>query len=133
MEKSKKYIYAVGRRKSAVSRIRLHKGKGESLVNNQPINKYFPGKILQKLYSEPLIICGVLDKYYATIKVAGSGKISQLLAVIHGLARALVKADAKFKIALRQKGLITRDPRERQRRMVGMGGKSRRKKQSPKR
>lgn len=128
-----KYIYAIGRRKSAISRIRLHKGKGEITVNDQPISKYFPGKVLQKLYSGPLEACGVLDKYYATIKVSGSGKISQLLAVIHSLARALVKVNEDFKTTLKQRGFLTRDPRERQRRMIGTGGKARRKKQSPKR
>ncbi|MCX6816904.1 MAG: 30S ribosomal protein S9 [Candidatus Beckwithbacteria bacterium] len=131
--KSPKYIFAIGRRKSAVSRIRLFKGKGETLVNNLPIDKYFPGAVLKKLYQEPLVTCDVLDKYYVTVKVLGSGKMSQLTAVIHGLARALVKANPDFRPPLRQKGFITRDPRERQRRMIGMGGKSRRKKQSPKR
>jgi len=127
------YIFAIGRRKSAVSRVRLYKGKGETLVNSLAIDKYFPGEVAKRLYLEPLSSCGVLHKYYATIKVEGSGKMSQLLAVVHGLSRALVKARAEFKKALRQKGLLTRDPRERQRRMVGMGGKSRRRKQSPKR
>jgi small subunit ribosomal protein S9 len=65
--------------------------------------------------------------------VVGSGKLSQLLAVIHGLSRAIAKVDAKHKTILRVSGLLTRDPRKRQRRNIGTGGKARRKKQSPKR
>ena len=133
MEKSKNYIFAIGRRKSAVSRIRLIKGKGDSLVNSLPIDKYFPGAVMQKIYQEPLVVCDVVNKYYATIKVLGSGKMGQLTAVVHGLSRALVKIKPEFKSLLKKKGFLTRDPRERQRRMIGMGGKSRRRKQSPKR
>lgn len=131
--KAPQYIFAIGRRRTAVSRIRLFKGKGESTVNGLAIDKYFPGLVSKKLYGEPMLICSVVDKYYFTAKVFGSGKTSQLTAVIHGLSRALVKVNPEFKPLLRQKDFMTRDPRERQRRMIGTGGKARRKKQSPKR
>lgn len=127
------YIYAIGRRREAVCRIRLFKGKAETQVNGLAVDKYFPGLVLKKLYQEPLTLCGLLDKYYWTAKVNGSGKLSQLTAIVNALARALVKLKPEYKALLRPKGFLTRDPRTRQRRMIGTGGKARRKKQSPKR
>jgi small subunit ribosomal protein S9 len=128
------YLPAVGRRKRAIARVRLVRKAGDTLVNDQPIAQYFPGEIFKTLYQEPFRACNVLEKYHATIKVKGSGKSAQLGAVIHGLARALVKANPdKFRPILKKKGFLTRDPRKRQRRQVGTGGKARRQKQSPKR
>ena len=131
---SKKYVYATGRRKRAIARIRLFRGKGDHQINGLSINQYFPTKVNQELFLEPFKICNVLEKYYVTIKVLGSGKSSQLGAAIHGIARALIKVNPeKFKTLLRKKGLVTRDPRKRERRKAGMGGKARRQRQSPKR
>jgi small subunit ribosomal protein S9 len=127
------YIPAVGRRKQAVARIRLIKNKAPLVINGWPAGQYFPGVISQKLLLEPLVLTGLTDKYTATVKVVGSGRSSQLKAVIHGLARAIVKLDARFKPTLKAAGLLTRDSRKKQRRMVGTGGKARRRKQSPKR
>lgn len=128
------YIHAVGRRKRAIARIRLFKKTGDTLVNDQPVSKYFPGPVNKILLEAPLKVCDVLKKYHFTVKVVGSGKQSQLEAVIHGLARALVKINKdKFKPVLKKQGLLTRDPRKRQRRQAGKGGKARRQKQSPKR
>lgn len=130
----KNYFYAVGRRKTASARIRLYSGKGEIVVNGQPIEKYFPGKVTEALYTRPFRVTDSLGKYYATIKVVGSGKISQLKAVIHGLSRALDKVDREsFHSLLKKHGLLTRDPRMRERRKPGTGGRARRQKQSPKR
>jgi small subunit ribosomal protein S9 len=134
MTSSKKTIATVGRRKSAIARVRLVRGHEEIVVNGKPASVYFPGDVWQKLLKNPLKLTDLIDKYTATVKVVGSGKYSQLLAVIHGLARALVELDAvKYKPLMRSAGLLTRDSRTRQRRNVGTGGKARRKKQSPKR
>ncbi len=128
------YIPAVGRRKKAIARVRLFRKKGDTLINDQPINQYFPGSVKQLLINAPLKACNVLDKYHITVKVVGSGKRSQLDAVVHGVARCLVKADEeKFKPILKKKGYLTRDPRKKERRKAGTGGKARRQKQSPKR
>ena len=128
------YVFSVGRRKRAVARIRLYQKPGETLVNDRPIAKYFPGLVNQKLYQTPWQLVNVLEKYHATVKVAGSGPSGQLQAVIHGLSRALVKLNPEgFKPILKKHGLLTRDPRKRQRRQAGTGGKARRQKQSPKR
>lgn len=130
----KKYIYAVGRRKSAVARIRLFRGKGEILVNDRPIGEYFPGEPAKVFYLKPFQVTSTLGKYYATVKVEGSGKNGQLGAVVHGLARALDKANHKiYHPFLKKHKLLTRDARVKERRKIGTGGKARRKKQSPKR
>jgi small subunit ribosomal protein S9 len=129
-----KYTYAVGRRKSASARVRLFKGKGENIVNDVPIDKYFPGAINKVSWIKPFKLTDTKEKYYVTVKVVGGGRNGQLDAVVHGIARVLDKENREdFRIPLKKAGLLTRDARVRQRRMVGTGGKARRKKQSPKR
>lgn len=136
MTKVKKidYTYGVGRRKESSCRVRLFRGKGESTVNGMPANTYFPGAVAKSAMAKPFGATETSDKYYFTGKVSGGGKNGQLSALVLGIARALVKVSAdKNRTPLKKLGLLTRDSRIRQRRMVGMGGKSRRKKQSPKR
>ncbi len=128
------YTPAIGRRKRAVARIRLLRGREPMTVNGIAASVYFPGLVNQKLLQEPLRLSELLEKYTATVRVVGSGITSQLLAVIHGLARAIVKLNSeKYKPRLKAAGFLRRDPRKRQRRQAGTGGKSRRQKQSPKR
>ncbi len=133
-KQNKGYTFAVGRRKSAVARVRLYPKKGQTIVNDKPIEEYFPGEVARRLWPRPLQLTQTEGKYFATVKVAGGGKEAQLDAVVHGLARALNALDRnKFRPVLKKHGLLTRDPRTRERRKVGTGGKARRKKQSPKR
>jgi small subunit ribosomal protein S9 len=128
------FVFAVGRRKTAVARVRLFKGKGEILVNDQPINKYFSNQQAELFYLKPFQVTDTLGKFHATIKVEGSGLSGQLGAVVHGLARALDKLDKEaYHTALKKNKLLTRDPRAKERRKVGQMGKARKKKQSPKR
>lgn len=129
----KDYIFAVGRRKEATARIRLFNGKGEHTVNQMPIDKYFAGAVNAYFYNQPLRVADVADKYYFTAKVVGGGPKGQLEAVTLGIARALIKSNKDLRPTLKAAGLLTRDPRVRERRKVGTGGKARRKKQSPKR
>ena len=135
MAKTKKqdYTYAKGRRRTASVRVRLFKGKGESLVNNMPLEKYFPGSINKAHWKKPFELTDTWEKYYFSAKAVGSGAKGQLDALVQGLSRALAEADPDKRTILKKAGLLTRDSRIRQRRMIGMGGKSRRKKQSPKR
>ncbi len=136
MAKTKKvdYTYAIGRRKESSARVRIYRGKGESTVNGMPAGKYFPGAVAEKAMLKPFGATETSDKYYFSAKTSGGGKNGQIAAVVLGIARALVKASTdKYRTPLKKLGLLTRDSRIRQRRMVGMGGKSRRKKQSPKR
>jgi small subunit ribosomal protein S9 len=129
-----KFTYAVGRRKTASARIRLFKGRGEIIVNDKPIGQYFSGKVAHRLFNLPFEVTETAGKFDATVKVVGSGLSAQLGAVVHGLARALDKEYAElYHTPLKKAGLLTRDPRERERRKVGLGGKARRHKQSPKR
>ena len=128
------YTYAVGRRRSASARVRLFKGRSQSLVNDAPIEEYFPGEIFKDYFTKPFKLTETLGKYYVTVKVVGGGKKGQLGATVHGIARALAKLDAEnLRSPLKKAGLLTRDSRVRERRKVGTGGKARRKKQSPKR
>lgn len=134
INKKSDYIFAVGRRKTAVARVRLFRGKGETLVNNMEIEQYFPGSVAKVLWQKPFIVTNTVGKYYATVKVEGGGKNAQLEAMIHGLARALNKENYElYHSALKNAGLLTRDSRAKERRKPGQMGKARKKKQSPKR
>jgi len=126
------YISAHGSRKQAVARVRLYKGKGEFTVNDLPIEKYFPSSAENLQWQKPFTLAKA-GEYYATIKVNGSGKSSQLDAVIHGLSRALIVANPESRPILKKAGLLTRDPRAKERRKYGRAQKARKGKQSPKR
>lgn len=134
LKNKKKFICAIGRRKTATARVRLFYGKSETMVNNQPISKYFSGKPAEIAYQRPFMVTNTLGKYYATVKVVGSGKKGQLGAVVHGIARALDKENKElYHSLLKQDGLLTRDYRAKERRKPGQMGKARKQKQSPKR
>lgn len=131
---TKDYIFAVGRRKSSVARVRLYQGKGQSLVNSVSIEEYFSDFESTKLWNKPFQVTKTDGKYYILVKVAGGGKKGQMESVIHGLARALALVDVDaHRPVLKKHGFLTRDSRIRERRKIGTGGKARRKKQSPKR
>lgn len=141
------YTQAVGRRREAIARVRLYEhikndfswdnialAKGELYVNKKPIADYFPSKVMRFMYSEPLRATNTQNKFTWTISVSGGGVEGQLDAVVLGIANALNKLDRdKYRPVLKKRGFLTRDARVRQRRKVGMGGKARRKRQSPKR
>jgi small subunit ribosomal protein S9 len=142
------YVFAVGKRKDAVARVRLYEKpkadlkwgdkeikKGDLWVNERPIAEYFSGDVSRHKYTEPLRITNAHQQNYTfTIRVVGGGQSGQLQATIAGIANALNKLDKeKNRPILKKKGFLTRDSRIRERRVVGTGGKSRRKKQSPKR
>ena len=122
---------AVGRRKEAVARVRLQKGKGQFVINGRPIEQYFPNEAVR--LEKPFKITETQGMYFATIKVEGSGKAGQLDAVIHGISRALILANPETRPALKKAGLLTRDPRVKERRKYGRAQKARKGKQSPKR
>jgi small subunit ribosomal protein S9 len=145
-KKYKDYMFAIGRRRSAVARVRVYTKtpdglkfgeylvkKGDMAVNEKNITEYFSGNASKVIYEKPLVITDSLNKYAITAKVQGGGLQSQLGAFVLGLSRALAAIDETSRPILRKKNLLTRDPRVRQRRKVGMGGKSRARKQSPKR
>ncbi len=115
-----KFYEGVGRRKSAVARVRLFSGTGGFTVNDKPANEYFP---LQGLLSEvlsPLKTTQNEDRFTVTAQVKGGGPVGQSEAVSLGLARALLSADGNFKSPLRKAGLLTRDSREKERKKPGL-------------
>lgn len=143
-----KYYEAIGRRKESVSRVRLYlvtnKEKkiklnnqeikqGEIIINNKPYTMVYPNKDEQERLLLPLRLTDQQERFAISIITKGGGREGQLGAIIHGLARALVSANPEFKEILRKNNLLTRDPRMKERRKVGTGGRARRKKQSPKR
>ena len=136
MPKIKKinFSYASGRRRTASARARLFPGKGASSVNGKTFEEYFPGADQKVLWTKPFELTGTSEKYYVTVRVLGGGKHGQLEAVVHAISKVLAQKDPeKFRPPLKKAGLLTRDSRVRERRMVGKGGKARRSRQSPKR
>ncbi len=131
--KKQNYFNANGRRKEATARVHLSKGKGQTIVNGKPIEEYFPSATDKIKWQKPFVITKSQGSYFATIKVSGSGKNSQVEAIVHGLARALIQAETNFRPILKKAGLLTRDPRVKERRKYGRAQKARKGKQSPKR
>src|SRR3989338_932149 len=123
----------VGRRKESVAKIRLSAGQGIITVNGKTIVEYFVGPLFQKFYNKPLEITKTTGKYTISIKVEGGGQMSQLGAIVHGISRAIAKAEPELRTTLKKEGLLTRDARVKERRKFGNAGKARAKKQSPKR
>ena len=111
-----------GRRKEAVARVFLKPGSGKILVNGRPMEEYFPRLSLQFLVREPLVTTQTLGKFDCVARVAGGGTAGQAGALRHGLARALVQIDQLLRPALRKSGLLTRDPRARERKKYGQKG-----------
>ena len=123
----------IGRRKEAVARVRVLEGNSPIIVNGRPTSEVFRGIVYQKAYQRPFEITKTLGKYTATVKIKGGGVVSQLGALAHGVARSLAKISPQYRLLLKQAGLLTRDPRVKERRKYGLAHKARAKKQSPKR
>lgn len=115
------YLYAVGRRKKAIARVRLFKkGEGSIIVNEKPFDKYFASPELHKILLQPLEAVGRLKEFNFTIKVAGGGSKGQAEAARHGIARALLVFDKDIRPILKPHGLLTRDPRRKERKKPGL-------------
>lgn len=128
------YTEAVGRRKSASARVRIFKTEGDFVVNNKIAGDYFAAvPHASKQYMRPFDVTGTKGTYSVTVRVSGSGIQSQLDAVVLGISRALAKVSADYQVLLRGESLLTRDDRAKETRKIGMGGKARRSRQSPKR
>jgi len=146
-DKKVTYYEAVGRRKTATARARLYVltgdamtiksvsvKKGGMIVNGKPVEKFFPGEVFQKMYQEPFRTTNTMSRFAVSITTTGGGLPGQLGATIHAISRALIKVDnEKFRPILKKRGFLMRDPRAKQRRKAGFAGKSRARKQSPKR
>ena len=113
-------IWATGRRKKAIARARICAGKGNILVNKEPLADYFKSELLQNEVKTALTLVEVADKYDVEITVTGGGLSGQAGACRHAIARALVLANETFKKTVKEAGLLTRDPRMKERKKYGL-------------
>ena len=117
---AKPYFYGTGRRKSSVARVRIVPGTGVITINGKNIDEYFGLETLKLIVNQPFGATGTNGKFDIIATVAGGGISGQAGAIRHGLARALVKADESYKPALKAAGLLTRDPRMKERKKYGL-------------
>jgi small subunit ribosomal protein S9 len=114
-------LAGTGRRKTAVARVRLVPGgTGRILVNGKPYEQYFPTRFLRALVEEPLLVAEQAGKVDVISRVDGGGLTGQAGAVRHGISRALARLDAELRAPLKKHGLLTRDPRAKERRKYGL-------------
>jgi small subunit ribosomal protein S9 len=115
------YYEGLGRRKTATARVRLYPGgDGTVLVNNQPVDEYFSRDGDLKHLSEPLVVTNNAGRFNVTVLVSGGGVTGQAGAIRLGIARALVKVDPDYRLALRKSGFLTRDARAKERKKPGL-------------
>ncbi|UCH82890.1 MAG: 30S ribosomal protein S9 [Candidatus Latescibacterota bacterium] len=119
-------IAAVGRRKESVARVYLKAGTGKTLVNGRELVDYLGREVLVMQVREPLEVADCLGKFDIQATVCGGGIAGQAGALRLGIARALVQADEKLHGVLRSKGLLTRDPRMKERKKYGLAGRRKR-------
>jgi small subunit ribosomal protein S9 len=117
------YFYALGRRKSATARVRLSGGKGNIAINDTPANEYFAeSKYLLAKLNEPFVVLDQLGKYDVSARVSGGGHEGQIEAVRLGIAKALSTMNEDLKSTLKRADLLSRDPREKERKKFGLKG-----------
>lgn len=117
----KRYYQGTGRRKTAVARVRLFPGSGEIVVNGKSVPEYFGAReLFHKEIARPLEITGNASAFNVLVKVRGGGVSGQANAVRHGIARALLDVNAELRPTLKQAGLLTRDPRAKERKKPGL-------------
>ncbi|MDI6783841.1 MAG: 30S ribosomal protein S9 [bacterium] len=114
--------WGTGRRKTAIAQVRLIPGKGKILVNGLLVAKYFGRKLYESVVKEPLKLTQSLAKFDVIASVEGGGVNGQAGAVRHGISRALLQVDPEFRKLLRPEGLLTRDPRMKERKKYGQKG-----------
>ncbi len=112
--------YGTGRRKSSVARVYLIPGTGNITINKKSIDEYFGLDTLKLIVRQPLEITGTIGKYDVQAKVEGGGTTGQAGAVRHGIARALLEVDPDLRPSLKRAGLLTRDPRMKERKKYGL-------------
>ena len=113
-------FHAVGRRKSAIARVRLIPGEGTITINKRSIDEYFGYETLKMLVRQPLTLTDTGARFDVVVNVRGGGYTGQAGAIRHGIARALVKSDEELKGAIKKAGYLTRDPRMKERKKYGL-------------
>ena len=119
-QSAKPYFYGTGRRKSSVARVRLYPGTGSITINGRDVDDYFGLETLKLIVNQPYEVTDTIGKFDIVCTVTGGGISGQAGAIRHGLARALVAADAEFRPVLKAAGFLTRDPRMKERKKYGL-------------
>ncbi|MBQ8567024.1 MAG: 30S ribosomal protein S9 [Clostridia bacterium] len=119
---AKPYFYGTGRRKSSVARVRLYPGTGVITINGRDVDDYFGLETLKLIMNQPLDVTGNIGKFDIVANVNGGGISGQAGAIRHGIARALLLADETYRAPLKAAGLLTRDPRMKERKKYGLKG-----------
>jgi len=114
--------YGTGRRKTSTARVYLRAGSGEVRVNRKAFEQYFPNETLRMIIRQPLQLTETGNKFDILINVNGGGPAGQAGAIRHGITRALIEFNADLRPALKHAGLVTRDPRIKERKKYGQKG-----------
>ena len=114
--------YGTGRRKTSTARVYLRPGSGEIIVNRRPFDSYFPNEALRMIIRQPLSLTESVGKFDILVNVDGGGTAGQAGAVRHGITRALMEFNADLRPSLKKAGLVTRDPRQKERKKYGQKG-----------
>ncbi len=118
--------YGTGRRKTAAARVFLRPGSGKIVVNGRSLDHYFPNGVLRMMVHQPLVLAGLEGKFDLLLSVDGGGSAAQASAIRMGISRALLVYNEQLKSMLRGAGLLTRDPRMKERKKPGQKGARRR-------
>ena len=118
--KTAPYFQGTGRRKTSVARVRLVPGEGTIVVNGKPLEEYFGRDGYAEAAVEPFAVTGTGRRFNVMVKVEGGGETGQVGAIRHAIARALLQVEAEHRAALRKAGLLTRDPRAKERKKPGL-------------
>ena len=120
MYDSKPYYYGTGRRKHSVARVRMYPGTGKITINGRDIDEYFGLETLKLIVRQPMEITNTLGRFDIVCTVAGGGVSGQAGAIRHGISRALLLVDDSYRAPLKAAGLLTRDPRMKERKKYGL-------------
>ncbi len=119
-ESAQPYFYGTGRRKKSIARVRIVPGSGVITINGRDIDDYFGLETLKLIVNQPYAVTGTAGKFDIIATVKGGGISGQAGAIRHGLSRALLQADENYRPALKAAGLLTRDPRMKERKKYGL-------------
>jgi len=114
--------YGTGRRKTAAARVFLRPGTGTLQVNGRPLDDYFPNEVLKMVIKQPLLLTETAEKFDIVATVEGGGSAGQAGAIRHGISRALMEYNGELRDRLKSAGLVTRDPRKKERKKYGQKG-----------
>lgn len=114
--------YATGRRKNSIARVWMMPGNGKITINDRPMDEYFGRDVLKMIIRQPFEVTGMTDKFDVLVNVLGGGNSGQAGAIRHGISKALLAVDEESRGKLRKEGLLTRDPRAKERKKYGQKG-----------